>query len=55
MRILLLTHAFNSLDQRLFVVSGDQAQTLLELLERPAEDNAGLRDLFTRPEPWETT
>ena len=43
------------IDQRLFVVSGDQAQTLLELLERPAEDNAGLRDLFSRPEPWETT
>ena len=43
------------IDQRLFVVSGDQAQTLLELLERPAEDNAGLCDLFCRPEPWETT
>ena len=42
------------IDQRLFVVSGEQAQSLLELLERPAEDNAGLRDLFSRPEPWET-
>jgi uncharacterized protein (DUF1778 family) len=42
------------IDQRLFVVSGEQGQTLLELLERPAEDNAGLRDLFSRPEPWET-
>ncbi len=42
------------IDQRLFVVSGDQAQSLLDLLERPAQDNAGLRDLFSRPEPWET-
>jgi len=42
------------IDQRLFVVSGDQAQSLLDLLERPAEVNAGLRDLFSRPEPWET-
>lgn len=41
------------IDQRLFVVSGDQAQSLLDLLERPAKDNAGLRDLFSRPEPWE--
>lgn len=41
------------IDQRLFDVSGEQAQSLLELLERPAEDNAGLRDLFSRPEPWE--
>jgi uncharacterized protein (DUF1778 family) len=41
------------IDQRLFVVSGDQAQSLLDLLERPAQDNAGLRDLFSRPEPWE--
>lgn len=42
------------IDQRLFVASGDRAQSLLELLERPAEDNAGLRDLFSRSEPWET-
>lgn len=41
------------IDQRLFVVSGDQAQSLLDLLERPAEDNPGLRDLFSRPDPWE--
>lgn len=41
------------LDQRLFVVSGDQYQRLLDLLERPAEDNAGLRELFARAEPWE--
>jgi len=36
------------------MVSGGQARSLLELLERPAEHNAGLRDLFARPEPWET-
>jgi uncharacterized protein (DUF1778 family) len=41
------------IDKRLFVVSGDQAQSLLDLLNRPAEDNARLRDLFSRPEPWE--
>jgi uncharacterized protein (DUF1778 family) len=41
------------IDQRLFVVSGDQARSLLDLLERPAQDNAGLRDLFSHPEPWE--
>ena len=42
------------IDQWLFVVSGEQAQFLLGLLERPAEDNVCLRDLFARPEPWET-
>jgi uncharacterized protein (DUF1778 family) len=42
------------IDQRLFVVSGEQAQSLLEVLEQSAVDNAGLRDLFSRPEPWET-
>jgi uncharacterized protein (DUF1778 family) len=42
------------IDQRLFVVSANKARSLLELSERPTEDNAGLRDLFSRPEPWET-
>jgi uncharacterized protein (DUF1778 family) len=41
-------------DQRLFLVSGDRYQAMLELLDRPAQDNPGLRDLFSRPEPWET-
>jgi len=41
------------IDQRLFVVSTDKALSLLDLLERPAEDNSGLRDLFSRAEPWE--
>lgn len=40
------------LDQRLFMVSGSQYQALLDLLDRPAEDNAGLRELFSRPAPW---
>jgi uncharacterized protein (DUF1778 family) len=42
------------IDQRLFDVSGDRAQSLMDLLERPAQDNPGLRDLFSRPEPWAT-
>jgi uncharacterized protein (DUF1778 family) len=42
------------LDQRLFLVSGDQYQALLDLLERPVQDNPGLRDLFSRPDPWDT-
>lgn len=42
------------LDQRLFVVPGDRYQAMLDLLDRPAQDNPGLRDLFSRPEPWET-
>ena len=40
------------LDQRLFMVSLDQALTLLELLDRPAQDNGGLADLFSRQAPW---
>ena len=41
------------LDQRLFMVSGGQYQALLDLLDHPAEDNAGLRELFSRPVPWD--
>ena len=40
------------LDQRLFVVSGSQSKALLSLLDRPAQDNAGLKDLFSRRAPW---
>ncbi|MFY9260810.1 MAG: DUF1778 domain-containing protein [Gallionella sp.] len=40
------------LDQRLFVVAGSEYQNLLALLDRPAQDNAGLRDLFARTAPW---
>lgn len=42
------------LDQRLFMVPGSQYQALLEMLERPEEENAGLRELFARPAPWES-
>lgn len=41
------------LDQRLFMVSGTQYQALMDLLERPAQDNEGIRDLFARPAPWD--
>ena len=40
------------LDQRLFMVSGASAKSLLALLDRPAQDNAGLQDLFSRTPPW---
>ncbi|MBA3008070.1 MAG: DUF1778 domain-containing protein [Proteobacteria bacterium] len=42
------------LDQRLFMVSDGQAATLLELLDRPVEENTGLQDLFAKPAPWNT-
>lgn len=41
------------LDQRLFMVSGSQFEALLQLLDRPAEDDAGLKDLFSKPAPWD--
>lgn len=40
------------LDQRLFMLTGERAETLLDLLDRPARDNAGLKDLFSRSAPW---
>lgn len=40
------------LDQRLFYVSGEQTHALLDLLDRPAKDNVGLKDLFSRTDPW---
>ena len=40
------------LDQRLFMVSDNQYQALLDLLDRPAQENEGLRDLFSRQAPW---
>ena len=43
------------LDQRLFMVSDSQCQTLLEMLEQPEAENAGLVDLFARPAPWDKT
>ena len=41
------------IDQRLFLVSGSQSRTLLNLLDRPERDNAGLKDLFSRRAPWD--
>lgn len=41
------------LEQRLFMVSGQQYQTLLELLDRPPQPNAGLEKLFSKTAPWE--
>jgi uncharacterized protein (DUF1778 family) len=41
-------------DQRKFFISGERARSFWALLDRPAEDNAGLRDLFSRPDPWAT-
>jgi uncharacterized protein (DUF1778 family) len=41
------------LDQRLFMVEGSQSRALLEMLDRPAQDNPGLRDLFSRKAPWD--
>lgn len=44
------------LDQRLFLVSGQQVQALIDLLEQPLRpeqpENAGLSDLFSRQPPW---
>lgn len=40
------------LDQRLFMVSGNQYQALLAMLDRPESDNAGLADLFARQPVW---
>ena len=41
------------LDQRLFMVSGCQAQALLDLLDRPEQTNEGLQDLLARQVPWD--
>ena len=40
------------LDQRLFMADRDQARAFLDLLDRPAQDNPGLKDLFSRRPPW---
>ena len=39
------------LDQRLFMVSGNQYQALMNLLDRPEQPNEGLADLFSRNAP----
>ena len=40
------------LDQRLFMLTGAQASALLDLLDRPAQQNVGLEDMFARRAPW---
>ena len=40
------------LDQRLFLVTSSQSQALLSLLDRPEQDNAGMKDLFSHRAPW---
>ena len=40
------------LDQRLFPVAGQRSEALLSLLDRPAVDNPGLKDLFSRRAAW---
>lgn len=40
------------LDQGLFVVTGSRSPAVLDLLDRPEQDNAGLKDLFSRRAPW---
>jgi uncharacterized protein (DUF1778 family) len=42
------------LDQRLFMASSKDYQAFVDLLDRPARSNAGLKDLFSRQAPWET-
>ena len=41
------------LDQRLFMVSESQYQALMDLLDRPAQANDALRELFSRKAPWD--
>ena len=41
------------LGQRLFMATGNDHQALLDLLDRPARSNAGLKDLFSRTAPWD--
>lgn len=41
------------LDQRLLMVSGSQYQAILDMLDRPEQDNPGLADLFSRPLVWD--
>jgi uncharacterized protein (DUF1778 family) len=42
------------LDQRLFMASGSQYQSLMDLLDRPEQSNTGLADLFSRKVAWDT-
>lgn len=41
-----------TLEQPGLVLQGPQAQEYSALLDRPASDSAGLKDLLSRPTPW---
>jgi uncharacterized protein (DUF1778 family) len=41
------------LDQRLFMVSVQQYQALMDLLDSPTQENVGLQDLMSQQAPWE--
>lgn len=41
------------LDQRLFMVSEDVFNQFSEILDRPAKENEGLKDLFSSSSPWD--
>ena len=43
------------LDQRLFMVSGNQYQDFLNLLDGPSEESEGLTELFSRTAPWDNS
>ncbi len=42
------------MDQRLFIVSDQQYENLMRLLDQPEQVNPGLRDVMTRQTPWAT-
>ena len=41
------------LDQQLFTVSGSQYGVLIDMLDQPPKDNAGLSALFARKASWD--
>ncbi len=41
------------LDQRLFMVSSDIFNQFSEILDRPEQENEGLKDLFSSSSPWD--
>ena len=48
----ILDSACQVTEQTLF--NDEKAQAIAELLDRPAQDNPGLKDLLSRPAPWST-
>ncbi len=41
------------LDQRLFIVSEEVYQKFSDTLDRPIQENEGLKKLFSSPSPWD--